>query len=70
MIIDQTNSGDRFSNGGLQAIEDFPFFTNTIIIIIIIKTGRECRAGRERFTSYQSKDPSPIIPTNEHIDEE
>ena len=28
-----------------------------IIIIIIIKKGRQCEAGRERFTLYQSEDP-------------
>ena len=25
------------------------------------KKGRQCKAGRERFTPYQSKDPSPTI---------
>ena len=35
-----------------------------IIVIIIIKKGRQCMAGRERFAPYQSKDPSPTITTN------
>ena len=35
-----------------------------IIIIIIIKKGWEYKAGRERLTNYQSKDPSPTIPTH------
>ena len=35
-----------------------------IIIIIIIKKGWEYKAGRDRLTNYQSKDPSPTIPTH------
>ena len=34
-----------------------------LIIIIIIKKSRQCKAEREWFTSYQSEDPSPTIPT-------
>ena len=34
-----------------------------IIIIIIIKKVQQCKAGRERYTPYQSEDPSPTIPT-------
>ena len=34
-----------------------------LIIIIIIKKGQQCKAGREWYTPYQSKDPSPTIPT-------
>ena len=34
-----------------------------IIIIIIIKRGRRCEAGRVWSTPYQSKDPSPTMPT-------
>ena len=33
-------------------------------IIIIIKQGWQCKAGRERLTPYQSKDPNPTIPTH------
>ena len=33
------------------------------IIVIIIKTGRQCKAGRERFTPSESKDPRPKLPT-------
>ena len=29
------------------------------IIIIIISKGRQCKAGRERLTPYQSEDPNP-----------
>ena len=36
---------------------------NIIIIIIIIKKGRQCKAERERYIPYQSEDPSPTIPT-------
>ena len=34
-----------------------------LIIIIIIKKGRQCKAEREWCTPYQSEDPSPTIPT-------
>ena len=34
-----------------------------IIIIIIIKKGRQCKAEREWCTPYQSEDQSPTIPT-------
>ena len=34
-----------------------------IIIIIIIKKGRQCKAKREWYTSYQFEDPSPTTPT-------
>ena len=34
-----------------------------IIIIIIIKKGLQCKAERKWYTPYQSKDPSPTIPT-------
>ena len=37
------------------------YLTFIIIIIIIIKSGRQCKASRERFTPYQSKDASPTI---------
>ena len=36
-----------------------------IIIIIIIKSGWQCKAGRERVTPYQSEDPNPTTPTLE-----
>ena len=35
-----------------------------VIIIIIFKKGWQCKAGRERLTPYQSKDPNPITPTH------
>ena len=34
------------------------------IIIIIIKKGWQCKAGRERLTTYQSEDPNPTTPTH------
>ena len=37
---------------------------NPIIIIIIIRKGRQCKAGRERLTPYQSEDPNPTTPTH------
>ena len=35
----------------------------SMIIIIIIKKGRQCKAMIEWYTPYQSEDPSPTIPT-------
>ena len=34
-----------------------------VIIIIIIKKDWHRKAGRMRFTPYQSEDPSPTLPT-------
>ena len=34
-----------------------------MVIIIIIKKGRQCRVDKEWYTPYQSEDPSPTIPT-------
>ena len=41
------------------------FLVSFIIIIIIIKKGRQCKAGRERLTPYQSEDPNPTRKTTE-----
>ena len=38
------------------------YVTWLYIIIVIIIESQQCKAGRERFTQYQSKDPSPTIP--------
>ena len=35
-----------------------------IIIIILIRKGRQCKAGRERLTPYQSEDPNPTTRTH------
>ena len=40
-----------------------------IIIIIIIKRGWQCKAGRERLTPYQSEDPNPTTPTHRKKEE-
>ena len=40
-----------------------------IIIIIIIKRGWQCKAGRERWTPYQSEDPNPTTPTHRQKEE-
>ena len=37
--------------------------STVIIIIIIVKKGRQCKAEREWYTQYQYEDPSPTIPT-------
>ena len=41
----------------------------SIIIIIIIKKGRQCKAEIEWYTPYQSEDPSPTIPTYKQKEE-
>ena len=52
----------------IMNIEQYPLLQYIIkmyiIIIIIIKKGRQCKAEREWYTPYQSEDPSPTIPTN------
>ena len=40
-----------------------------IIITIIIKRGRQCKAEREWYTPYQSEDDSPKIPTYKQKEE-
>ena len=35
-----------------------------LAIIIIIRKGRQCKAGRERLTLYQFEDPNPTTPTH------
>ena len=35
-----------------------------IIIISIIRKGRQCKAERERLTPYQSEDPNPTTPAH------
>ena len=35
-----------------------------IIIVITIKKCRQCKAGKERLTPYQSEDTNPTILTN------
>ena len=42
---------------------------DSIIIIIIIKRGWQCKAGRERLTPYQSEDPNPTTPTHRKKEE-
>ena len=41
----------------------------TPIIIIIIKRGWQCKAGRERLTPYQSEEPNPTTPTHRKKEE-
>ena len=38
-------------------------------IIIIIKRGWQCKAGRERLTPFQSEDPNPTTPTHRKKEE-
>ena len=39
------------------------------IIIITIRKGRLCKAGRERSTPYQFENPIPTIPTHRNKEE-
>ena len=50
-------------NGCLRELNAAIPETDLVIIIIIIKKGRQCKALREWYTPYQSEDPSPTIPT-------
>ena len=34
------------------------------LLLFIIKTGWQCKAGRERLTPYQSEDPNHTTPTH------
>ena len=43
--------------------------TISMSIIIIIKRGWQCKAGRERLTPYQSEDPNPTTPTHRKKEE-
>ena len=45
------------------------FSQTLVIIIIIIKRGWQCKAGRERLTPYQSEDPNPTTPTHRKKEE-
>ena len=40
------------------------WLTTVDYIIIIIKKGWQCKAGRERLTPYQSENPNPTTPTH------
>ena len=48
-------------------MEDFTYDIGrniiVVIMIIIIKKGRQCKAEREWYTPYQSEDPILTIPT-------
>ena len=60
--------------GGPDPLSMFPLFLMrtaqvVIIIIIIITRGRQFKAKRERYTPYQSEDPSLTIPSY-RLDEE
>ena len=45
------------------------FLFTRFIVIIIIKRGWHCKAGRERLTPYQSEDPNPTTPTHRKKEE-
>ena len=35
-----------------------------LLLLLLLKKGWQCKAGRERLTPYQSEDPNPTIPTH------
>ena len=47
----------------------FFLLTLVLVIIIIIKRGWQCKAGRDRLTPYQSEDPNPTTPTHRKKEE-
>ena len=49
---------------GTRPVACWLLLTIIINIIIIIKKTWQCKAGRERLTSYQSEDPNPTTPTH------
>ena len=34
-----------------------------LLLLLLFKKGRQCKAGREWLTPYQSEDPNPTVPT-------
>ena len=59
VLIDFSAAFDRVNHLGILYI----------IIIIIIKRGWQCKAGRERLTPYQSEDNNPTTPTHRKKEE-
>ena len=58
-------------NSCMPAIEAFQTDRSMqIVVIIIIKKGWCCNAGREQLTPYQSKDPSLTIPIHKMKEKE
>ena len=53
----------------VQKMSLYCIFSRFIIIIIIIKKGRQCKAGTERLTAYQTEDPNPTTPTHKMKEE-
>ena len=61
---------DCFKYLGSQVAEDGGCERDVVfIIIIIIKRGRQCKAGKERLTPHQSEDPNPTTPTHRKKEE-
>ena len=55
--------GGSRSAGRMEGVRNMFKVSELIIIVIIIKKDWQCKAGRGRLTPYQSKDPSPTLPT-------
>ena len=53
----------KYLNIVFLSIQSSRSFSIYFIIVIVIKKGQQCKAGREWYTPYQSEDPSPTIPT-------
>ena len=45
-------------------VERLNVHLSLLVIVIILKKGWQCRAGRERLTPYESEDPNPTTPTH------
>ena len=70
------NKNQKTPRHGTQCVIQYPTNRNpaqslleNVIIIIIIKRGRQCKAEREWYTPYKSEDPSPTIPPNRQEEE-
>ena len=73
-VIDNTSLTLIFQNFGFQTLNEFTTLSTDraeiiITIIIIIKRGWHCKAGRERLAPSQSEDPNPTTPTHRKKEE-
>ena len=64
LILGTQNQKDKYNL--FIIVKRFEFFCLIFVAVAItVIKSRQCKAGRERFTPYQSKDPSPTIPRRE-----
>ena len=62
-VLDYHQINENKSPVKILAIHQIYYYRYSIIIIIISK-GRQCKAGTDRLTPYQSEDPNPTTPTH------